>query len=179
MIKSYFPAYATEKGKNLATKEDIHEITEKIEAVKAVFVSRLHIQQVRYEHEFKILLELAEKLVALRDAAIGLRPEASYGDVSDPEERKRRATAYSDAGKQFYQFVETRQPFFPEEIYQTLKALEHKSWSEFVQFKHQDPKSQQFWDNAMKNGAEIGTLSSNALLQIRQRARIWEKFDAI
>lgn len=33
-IKNFFPKYMEEKGKNLATKEDIEEITEKIEKVK-------------------------------------------------------------------------------------------------------------------------------------------------
>ena len=33
-FKSYFPSYFQEKGKNLATKEDIVEITNKIEGVK-------------------------------------------------------------------------------------------------------------------------------------------------
>ena len=33
-IKSYIPSYLTEKGKNLATKEDIEIITEKVESVK-------------------------------------------------------------------------------------------------------------------------------------------------
>lgn len=35
LIKSYFPAYFSEKGKNLATKEDIEEITEKIKTVES------------------------------------------------------------------------------------------------------------------------------------------------
>lgn len=35
LIKNYFPAYFTEKGKNLATKEDIEEITEKIKTVES------------------------------------------------------------------------------------------------------------------------------------------------
>lgn len=35
LIKNYFPAYFTEKGKNVATKEDIEEITEKIKTVES------------------------------------------------------------------------------------------------------------------------------------------------
>lgn len=40
LIKNYFPAYFTEKGKNVATKEDIEEITEKIKTVE----SKINIQ---------------------------------------------------------------------------------------------------------------------------------------
>ncbi|HYM23988.1 MAG TPA: hypothetical protein VEU08_12305 [Vicinamibacterales bacterium] len=32
-VRSFFPAYLSEKGKNLATKEDIAEITNKVEQV--------------------------------------------------------------------------------------------------------------------------------------------------
>ncbi|MGG0847890.1 hypothetical protein [Peribacillus simplex] len=37
IIKDFFPGYAKEKGKNLATKEDIQEITEKTEEIKQIF----------------------------------------------------------------------------------------------------------------------------------------------
>ena len=35
LIKYFLPGYLSEKGKNLATREDIVEITDKIEEVKA------------------------------------------------------------------------------------------------------------------------------------------------
>ena len=90
LFKVFLPSYLSEKGKNLATKEDIREITVKIEGVKAALGSRLHIHQVRYEHEFKILSELTEKLVAVRDTAMGLRPEMSYDDGRDPDVKNKR-----------------------------------------------------------------------------------------
>lgn len=37
MFRKYFFSYSSEKGKNLATKEDIEEITRKIESVKSVY----------------------------------------------------------------------------------------------------------------------------------------------
>ncbi len=36
IVKSYLPAYFSKKGENLATKEDVEEITDKIESVKSV-----------------------------------------------------------------------------------------------------------------------------------------------
>ena len=36
IVNSYLPAYFSKKGENLATKEDIEEITDKIESVKSV-----------------------------------------------------------------------------------------------------------------------------------------------
>jgi hypothetical protein len=40
-IKSYFPSYFSEKGKNLATKEDVGRITYEVEAVRALFSQSL------------------------------------------------------------------------------------------------------------------------------------------
>ncbi len=41
IFKSYFPAYFHKKGENLATKEDIGEITKKIEQVKVQYSAQL------------------------------------------------------------------------------------------------------------------------------------------
>lgn len=179
MFKVFLPSYLSEKAKNLATKEDVHEITTRVEEVKAALGSRLHIHQVRYESEFKILLELSEKLVAARDAAQGLRPEMGYDDINDPEVKKKRMGRYIDAARDLYLFVESRQPFFPEDIYNTVKVLDQVAWKEFVEFKNRKPdESPQYWDNALKNGTEIGKISSAGLLQIRDRIRRWELFDS-
>jgi hypothetical protein len=40
-LREFFPSYTTEKGRNLATKEDIREITEKIESVKSDYAKSL------------------------------------------------------------------------------------------------------------------------------------------
>jgi hypothetical protein len=178
-LRSYFRSYLSEIGKNLATKEDVKEITAKIEEVKASIGTRLHIYQIRYEREFGILLDLSEKLVAARDAAQGLRPEVSYDDINDPEVKKKRMERYIDAARDLYLFVETRQPFFPEDIYKTMKVLDQVAWKEFVAFKNRRPdESPKYWDNALKNSAEIGKITGAALLQIRERVRRWETFDS-
>ena len=37
LLNKFLPAYFSEKGKNLATKEDISQITDKIESVKSIY----------------------------------------------------------------------------------------------------------------------------------------------
>ena len=37
LLNKFLPGYLSEKGKNLATKEDISQITEKIESVKSIY----------------------------------------------------------------------------------------------------------------------------------------------
>ena len=41
LVRNFLPAYFNEKGKNLATKEDIKEITDKIESVRFEYLGKL------------------------------------------------------------------------------------------------------------------------------------------
>lgn len=68
-IKNFFPSYMDEKGKNLATKEDIAEITRRTETVQAEFkeefekfTSDLHF---KYDFYYKQYTELYCKLYAI------------------------------------------------------------------------------------------------------------------
>jgi hypothetical protein len=51
-IKSYIPTYLSEKGKNLATKEDVGAITKEIEEVKSGYAEIL--EEVKVSHQLKI-----------------------------------------------------------------------------------------------------------------------------
>lgn len=51
-IKSYIPAYLSEKGKNLATKEDVRAITEEVEAVKSGYAEIL--EEVKVSNQLKV-----------------------------------------------------------------------------------------------------------------------------
>ena len=61
VIKHYFPAYLAEKGKNLATKEDIASITREVERVR---------------HEYGALLEELKARHQLRTASLDRRLQA-------------------------------------------------------------------------------------------------------
>lgn len=53
-LKNYLPSYMNEKGKNLATKEDIQEITQKTEAVQQEFREKFELfsSDVRFKYDF-------------------------------------------------------------------------------------------------------------------------------
>jgi len=82
-LKSYLPTYLAEKGKNLATKEDIKDITEKIEAVRSQYAKQQHIHEMAFDKEFEILSEVWATLVDLRNATLGLRPILDYIDPNE------------------------------------------------------------------------------------------------
>lgn len=52
LIKSFIPSYLSEKGKNLATKEDIATITDKVESVKTDYAKVL--EEIRSNNQLKL-----------------------------------------------------------------------------------------------------------------------------
>lgn len=194
LIRHYLAPYAEEKGKNLATKADIADITNQIEGVKAGYAhdlesvrasigSKLCIHQFRYQREFDMLLQLSERVVELRDATTTLRPESEYVDPNEPDnDRKlRKLKRYTEASRNLYQFYETRRPFFAESLLSALRALDQVAWHEVVQYRHRSPSGKGFdptyWENAADNAAKVQAAADLVLLAIRTRVQLWEKFD--
>jgi len=70
--RSFFPSYVSEKGKNLATSEDIEEITKKVEDVKVIYLERLK----DIEHQNALVLEQLRNQQQLRLAAAERRLQA-------------------------------------------------------------------------------------------------------
>ena len=69
VVRSFFPSYLGEKGKNLATKEDIAGITQKVEEVKETYAKRLK----ELEHQNAIVLEQLRSHEQLRLVAVERR----------------------------------------------------------------------------------------------------------
>lgn len=57
LLKNSLPKYFEEKGKNLATKEDIEEITQKVESVKAEISRSQLVFQAKYQMKHEACLE--------------------------------------------------------------------------------------------------------------------------
>jgi len=70
--RSYFPAYLREKGKNLATTEDIGKITHEVEKVRIFYESQLQ----ELQHRNDLLLEQLRSKQQLRMAALEKRLQA-------------------------------------------------------------------------------------------------------
>lgn len=72
ILKSFVPAYLAEKGKNLATREDIAGITHQVEAVRSEYAR--HLQALA--HQNTLLIEEFRSRSQLRLAAAERRLEA-------------------------------------------------------------------------------------------------------
>lgn len=84
--KNLLPEYFSEKGKNLATKEDIQEITELSESVKSlVSYNEKHLSRIK-EKETEVLLEFFEKCVFLDEKLMFNFGDLTYSENNYPIE---------------------------------------------------------------------------------------------
>ncbi|MFZ2400110.1 MAG: hypothetical protein WAW31_15735 [Smithella sp.] len=112
LMKNYLPKYFQEKGKNLATKEDIREITDKVESVKTDYARQLEL----FKHEMALLekrRELSAQVVDLINRYKELPPED--GKASDAQLRSFE--------QDYYKLI----PWIPTDILKALNLLFSKS----------------------------------------------------
>ena len=138
-VSCFIVVYLKEKGKNLATKEDISEITKKIEAakldyssklesVKTTLGSKLFITQVRYQNEFDLLVNLSKKLATFRNAVLNfeiLVRSYQQEDFNYASAKKSAEEVLAALGILMEEY-EGNKPFYPEEIYECMIEL-HRS----------------------------------------------------
>lgn len=191
LINSFLPKYFGKKGENIATKEDISGITNKIETVKhdyarqlestkAELSAQLNTHGFRYEKEYDVLSELTALLVEVRDASLSLRPVMDFKDASktDDEIKKERLQRLFETGRALYLSREKKRPFYPAEIYEAILAVESTARSESIKYQYKDRLDGKsflnYWEEAEKNQKEIASLADVAMEHIRKRVTKWE-----
>ena len=175
MIKSYFPSYFSEKGKNLATKEDIKEITAKVEEIRVEYAKRQHISDKAFDKEFEILVDLWKVLVELRFATIALRPIADVIDKeeSEQERKNRRLSDFSKAYNLFWKKLIEYQPFYPQDIYDQMLKIRGIVYDEAIDYQFLEKMSfvdlKDYWQKARENSQSLLAEIDKASLLIRAR----------
>jgi hypothetical protein len=130
--RSFFPAYVGEKGKNLATKEDIAEITRKVEEVKLVFAE----YQVRSSRVFEKQLEAVHGTYErLHDADEFVKhmvhPVQLGGDEEEHNRRTEAAAKFNDLSGFYWK----HKLYLPEDLCEQVEALLHvmkRAFNEYV-----------------------------------------------
>ena len=125
VIKSYLPSYFSKKGENLATKEDIKEITEKVEEIRVEYATRQHISERAFDKEFEVLSEVWASLFELRNAVLSLRPIVDTFDPKEFEEERinRRLSEFAKCYNNFAKIFVSNQPFYPNDIFVELDTI--------------------------------------------------------
>jgi hypothetical protein len=189
--RSYFESYLRKKGENLATKEDVAEITRKVEEVKSEVSVKLEllkwqlgkkatIHKLAAEKEFEALTEIGAALYTMKMATISLRPIMDRIDPNESEEQRhnRRYQQWAKSHDSFMEAVETHRLFLPRSLYLQFSDIRHMSRKEGVGFESAvrwgrgGPLSGEAYEQGQKNIDEMNTRIESALEAIRLRYEI-------
>ncbi len=118
--------YVDEKAKNLASIEDIENITNEIEKVKADYLQRSHAWKQIFEFEYAVLKEVWSATWDFQAHARSLRP--MFDHLPEDSEKQRevfveRYNKYSEAVNVFRDAVIKNQPFMPVHVYEACMSL--------------------------------------------------------
>ena len=167
-------SYIREKGKNLATKEDISEITQKIESIKTDLAAKQHFSQIRYGREMKVFEEIWPKLCELQEAVLALRPvmDTLPQEGETKESRKSmRAENFTNAFVAFRTAIKHSRPFYPPVIWNELVILLKLCWGEATEYGiySDERKPRDYWEKAMDNAKAINDQIDKTCEAIRTR----------
>jgi hypothetical protein len=135
--KFYMPGYLAEKGKNLATKEDIHHLTDVVEGIKAKYATDLEVfraelakanqvQQIQFKTEFETYVEIMKKLVRLQGVTFALQPMFEFLPESEEgrkEVRSNKLREFKEAYEAFALNVHEKRPFYSAAIWEKLSEV--------------------------------------------------------
>jgi hypothetical protein len=107
-------SYVREKGKNLATKEDISEITQKVESIKTDLAAKQHFSQVRYDRELEVYQKVWPKLMNFF--------QATY--LSEDITQTTPQNRYAESRDEVIMVIREKIPFFAKEIRQEALAFQ-------------------------------------------------------
>jgi len=157
-LGAYLGAYLREKGKNLATREDLNRIVMTTEEIKAQISGEWWIKQKRFETKLQCYLQLVEHLGELHtliSEAIALTRGPLAGQ--DPEahslEIERRRAAITERFEKFRQYGSIARIVAPAEVRTFLTAFGDE------------------WNRSGGSAVAQGTAARNAWLGILDLAR--------
>ena len=116
-VSKTLPAYFAEKGKNLATKEDLKQLTEIAERIRSDFSKVNTVHRVQFEAEFKSYQELwvaAQNVMASHIRWQSLTFDSTNADLLE----------FGKTQLAFTEAVVRSQPFIPEFVFSEFRTLE-------------------------------------------------------
>ena len=192
--REFLFSYHSKKGENLATKEDVADITREMEKVRASYTQDLErvradlssaIQRYgfRYGQEFEILKLLMRCLVELRDAALSLKPKVAFlpPDADMEKEKEKRLHRFHNAHRELYLAREVNRPFYSDAVFERIYELEEKCFSGAVHYNVGPGQAKglmevgSYWATVESNRDEIERLANQAIGEIRKRVEAWEE----
>ena len=172
-------AYVIAKARSMATKEEVGELTKKVESIRAQIATGEHIRRVRYEDEREYLRQLLDKATRLRGPAVLLRPMLKHGDPAgeSTDTRKARLLQPVDlAGSDMSHFIEGTAPFISREVVDAARTLLAECRAEAELFQTADHDfGRDYWESARQHRDAITSAFDALSAAIRARAERFEE----
>ena len=150
------PAYLAEKGKNLATKEDIKHLTEITERIRAQFSKVNTVHKVQFETEFQAYQALWS---AAHDAVVAhIRWQSLTYPTTDA-----KIAAFGEAQLLFTNAVNRFEPFIPESVWKNFKVLDELFVDAKMDHQLAAPKNSTAKDAARKAVGEAAQQCATAI----------------
>jgi|SRR5882724_874760 len=148
--KYYLPSYFSEKGKNLATKEDIAEITREVESVKASFLERQTQFSLFYQKQSDAISGTYELLHPTTEFVGRMVHPVQFGEDAAEVQRQEEGIAAFNKLSGFYW---THKIYFPETICEKMEVVlstiqEAANNYRFARGDHTNPQSLELWYEA-------------------------------
>jgi hypothetical protein len=179
----YLSSYMSEKGKNLATKEDVEEITRKVEAVRSQFEAQsdirkselnrmVDVHRIQFELEFSVLRELWAKINDVLKEAHWLALASAQRPGSGIDKAQEKLEQFIVALQACDEVNTLNKPFVHKEVYgevsslmQLLSGLYNTATQKQAR---NDPN--EYWAEANKGRDKILQSVERICEKIRQRA---------
>jgi len=127
LVGHFLPGYLGEKGRNVATKEDISEITSKIESVKSEIRATAFEHEVRFsklhERRAEVIAEIYKLLVKV--AWESERLSQAFQWAGDPP-RSEKYNSTIDAIAAYFRYFDQHRVFLPEALCRELDGFARK-----------------------------------------------------
>lgn len=191
LLGIFFRSFVFEKGKNLATKQDIGAITAKIEQVRSEYAANLEsakaslnaqsaLYTFRYQREYEILQTMMELLISVRDSAAFFADYVSFPQESNEaiDYRNAEAEKLFSAIRALELYRDQKRPFYPDAVYDQIQGLVAAGHAEkgFLIAEVFGLRRSDYGEQAKKNAVQIREFASGAIDAIRQRVVSWDRF---
>lgn len=134
IFKNYLFSYSSEKGKNLATKEDVAEITKKVEEVKIQYASEI-------EHLKISLLFLSKKHSILFDEKLIVFKKLQKILVDFKKYCEASVGTWKDNGSEFHPNLESLDPDIPQATLRYITLLHEIEQEDFIFLSNRSKKA--------------------------------------
>ena len=171
-VAAYFIRKRTEQGIARDLEDFRSRLSQNERKVQAVLDTTSHVRRAQFEVEFAAYREIWASLFEAQVATTTLRPvfDVALGPSESAEERKmQRLTAFIEAYNPFSEIVESRLPFYPQDIYTKLAHVRDIMSTEATEYRQFPENNSEYWPRAMKNSKELRAAIEEAALAIRTR----------